>query len=83
MTDILLCQCGKRMRLESLENPFWKPTYNDPDSGGDPVYSYVCECGKRSPLRGDPTSAKQAALEYIYPSDCIQLTSLSKDPRRG
>ena len=34
--------CGKEPDEHGPEE--WKPTWYDPDSGGDPV-NYVCECG--------------------------------------
>ena len=35
--------CGKLVELRGGEEN-WKPTYYDPDSGGDPYY-IRCECG--------------------------------------
>jgi hypothetical protein len=36
------CMCGRTPKEHGPEN--WKPTFYDPDSGGDPV-SIECECG--------------------------------------
>lgn len=41
--DLLTCPvCGREVDEHGPED--WKPTWYDPDSGGDPV-NYVCECG--------------------------------------
>lgn len=34
--------CGSKVKVHGPED--WKPTFYDPDSGGDP-YSFYCECG--------------------------------------
>lgn len=34
--------CGSELKVHGPED--WKPTYSDPDSGGDP-YSAHCDCG--------------------------------------
>lgn len=34
--------CGKQLTVYGPED--WKPTFYDPDSGGDP-YNAVCDCG--------------------------------------
>lgn len=39
---LLPCMCGKTPKEHGPED--WKPTFYDPDSGGDPV-SIECECG--------------------------------------
>ena len=36
------CMCGRTPKEHGPED--WKPTFYDPDSGGDPV-SIECECG--------------------------------------
>ena len=42
-TGVLLpCMCGRTPKEHGPED--WKPTFYDPDSGGDPV-SIECECG--------------------------------------
>lgn len=44
--NLLHCPfCGKFVELHGGEEE-WKPTYYDPDSGGDP-YSITCNCGLR------------------------------------
>lgn len=41
--ELLTCpKCGREVSVHGPED--WKPTFYDPDSGGDPV-NYVCECG--------------------------------------
>ena len=41
--ELLPCpKCGGKVEEHGPED--WKPTWYDPDSGGDPV-NYVCECG--------------------------------------
>ena len=41
--ELLPCpKCGGEVAEYGPED--WKPTWYDPDSGGDPV-NYVCECG--------------------------------------
>ena len=41
--ELLPCpKCFKYVKVYGPED--WKPTFCDPDSGGDPV-NYVCECG--------------------------------------
>ena len=43
MDKLLACpMCAKELTVHSPED--WKPTFYDPDSGGDP-YSAVCVCG--------------------------------------
>lgn len=34
--------CGGKLQVHGPED--WKPSFYDPDSGGDP-YSAVCDCG--------------------------------------
>ena len=34
--------CGDKLKIHGPED--WKPTYSDPDSGGNP-YSATCDCG--------------------------------------
>jgi hypothetical protein len=34
--------CDREVQVHGPED--WKPTFYDPDSGGDP-YSFYCECG--------------------------------------
>lgn len=41
--ELLPCpKCGGEVEEHGPED--WKPTWHDPDSGGDPV-NYVCKCG--------------------------------------
>ena len=34
--------CGAELKIYGPED--WRPTFNDPDSGGEP-YNAVCDCG--------------------------------------
>ena len=43
MSELKPCPiCGATLKIYSPED--WKPTFYDPDSGGDP-YNAVCDCG--------------------------------------
>ena len=43
MSELKKCPiCGATLKIYSPED--WKPTFYDPDSGGDP-YNAVCDCG--------------------------------------
>lgn len=44
MADLKPCPfCGREVKLSGGPED-WKPTFYDPDSGGDP-YTINCECG--------------------------------------
>lgn len=43
MDELKTCPiCGSKLTIHGPED--WKPTFYDPDSGGDP-YNAVCDCG--------------------------------------
>lgn len=43
MSDLKSCPiCGKQLKVYGPED--WKPSFYDPDGGGDP-YCFVCDCG--------------------------------------
>lgn len=47
MEELKKCPfCGKKIDIENDVHGVddWRPTYYDPDSGGDP-YSIRCDCG--------------------------------------
>lgn len=80
---VLACpKCFKPVKVHGPED--WKPTFYDPDSGGDP-YGFYCECGLA--FETDHYDFKEALAEWnerpappVRCKDCKHLDNTGNKP---